>query len=515
MILVIDQGTTSTRAIVFGPDAEPVANAQAEFPQIYPRPGWVEHNPEALWETTLSTAREALKRAGCDASSLAAIGIANQRETALIWERVTGKLIANAIVWQDRRTAELCETLKAEGAEPQVTAATGLVIDPYFSATKIAWLLDHVPGARAAAERGELAFGTVDAFLLWRLTNGAVHATDATNASRTMLYDIRAGAWDEAMLRLFRVPRTLLPEVKDTASTFGTSAPEHLGGAVSILSMIGDQQSALIGQACVEPGMVKATYGTGAFLLLNIGEKPAPSRHRLLTTVAYQWRGKRTYALEGSIFSAGATVQWLRDGLKIIAAAPEAGLLAAKVASTDGVYCVPAFAGLGAPYWSSDARALLCGLTRGTSREVIVRAALESVGYQTRDLALAMSADAGQAIGGHPRRRRHGGERLDDAVRRRQARVPVDRPANLEFDCARGGLRRRLAGGGHPVPSSSPSADVRTASLRPPRTRRPARRFTAAGGRRWNGRCDRPVPTPGPCKSVQGKRWRSVAFTGF
>ena len=432
MILVIDQGTTSTRAIVFGPDAEPVANAQAEFPQIYPRPGWVEHDPEALWETTLSTAREALKRAGCDASSLAAIGIANQRETALIWERATGKPIANAIVWQDRRTAELCETLKAEGAEPQVTAATGLVIDPYFSATKIAWLLDHVPGARAAAERGELAFGTVDAFLLWRLTNGAVHATDATNASRTMLYDIRAGAWDEAMLRLFRVPRALLPEVKDTASTFGTSAPEHLGGAVSILSMIGDQQSALIGQACVEPGMVKATYGTGAFLLLNIGEKPAPSRHRLLTTVAYQWRGKRTYALEGSIFSAGATVQWLRDGLKIIAAAPEAGLLAAKVASTDGVYCVPAFAGLGAPYWSSDARALLCGLTRGTSREVIVRAALESVGYQTRDLALAMSADAGQAIGVI---RVDGGMAASDWTMQfvaDMARVPVDRPANLE-----------------------------------------------------------------------------------
>jgi len=432
VILVIDQGTTSTRAIVFGHDAEPVASAQAEFPQIYPRPGWVEHDPETLWETTLSTAREALKRAACEAKDLAGIGIANQRETVLIWELATGKPVANAIVWQDRRTAELCATLKAEGAEPQVTTATGLVIDPYFSATKIAWLLDNVPGARAAAERGELAFGTVDAFLLWRLTNGAVHATDATNASRTMLYDIRAGAWDEGMLNLFRVPRAILPEVRDTAGEFGTSAPEHLSASVPIRAMIGDQQSALIGQACVEPGMVKATYGTGAFLLINVGDEPARSRHGLLTTVAYQWRGKRTYALEGSIFSAGATVQWLRDGLKIIAAAPEAGERAAKVASTEGVYCVPAFAGLGAPYWSSDARAILCGLTRGTSRDVIARAALESVGYQTRDLIEAMGADAGQAIGVI---RVDGGMAASDWTMQFVAdmgAVPVDRPANLE-----------------------------------------------------------------------------------
>jgi glycerol kinase len=432
VILVIDQGTTSSRAIVFGPGAEPVASAQAEFPQIYPRPAWVEHDPETLWETTLLTAREALRRAPCEARQLAAIGVANQRETALIWERATGKPIANAIVWQDRRTAELCATLKAEGAEPQVTAATGLVIDPYFSATKIAWLLDNVSGARAAAERGDLAFGTVDAFLLWRLTNGAVHATDATNASRTMLYDIRAGAWDDAMLRLFRVPRALLPEVKDTGGEFGASALEHLGSPVPIRAMIGDQQSALIGQACVQPGMVKATYGTGAFLLLNIGDKPAPSRNRLLTTVAYQWRGKRTYALEGSIFSAGATVQWLRDGLKIIAAAPEAGLHAANVASTEGVYCVPAFAGLGAPYWSSDARALLCGLTRGTSRDVIARAALESVGYQTRDLVEAMTADAGAEIGVI---RVDGGMAASDWTMQfvsDMLGVEVDRPANLE-----------------------------------------------------------------------------------
>jgi glycerol kinase len=432
VILVTDQGTTSTRAIVFSPAAEPVASAQEEFQQIYPRPGWVEHDPETLWRTTLTTAREALKRAACEARDLAAIGIANQRETALIWERNTGKPIANAIVWQDRRTAEACAALKAEGAEPQVTAATGLVIDPYFSATKIAWLLDSVDGARAAAERGELAFGTVDAFLLWRLTDGAVHATDATNASRTMLYDIRKGAWDEDMLRLFRVPRAVLPKVMDTAAEYGASAAEHLGAAVPIRALIGDQQSALIGQACVQPGMVKATYGTGGFLLLNTGATPAPSRNRLLTTVAYQWRGKRTYALEGSIFSAGATVQWLRDGLKIIAAAPEAGERAARIASTDGVYLVPAFAGLGAPYWSSDARALLSGLTRGASGDVIARAALESVGYQTRDLVEAMAADAGGAIGVI---RVDGGMAASDWTMQFVSDalgVPVDRPAYLE-----------------------------------------------------------------------------------
>jgi glycerol kinase len=313
-VLVIDQGTTSTRAIVFDSDAAAVAGGQEEFPQIYPRPGWVEHDPEALWRTTLSTAREAMRRAGVEAKNLAALGIANQRETALIWNRATGMPIGNAIVWQDRRTAEACMALKAEGCEKLVTARAGLLLDPYFSATKIAWLIDNVEGARAAAERGELAFGTVDSFLLWRLTNGAAHATDATNASRTLLYDIHNGAWSEELLRLFNVPASILPQVRDTAADFGATAPEHLGGAVPIRAMAGDQQSALIGQACVAPGMVKATYGTGGFLLLNTGGKPVPSRNRLLTTVAYQWRGERTYALEGSIFSAGATVQWLRDG---------------------------------------------------------------------------------------------------------------------------------------------------------------------------------------------------------
>ncbi|HUC65469.1 MAG TPA: glycerol kinase GlpK [Stellaceae bacterium] len=431
-VLAIDQGTTSTRAVLFDADGQPRAQAQQELEQHYPQPGWVEHDPEAIWQATLDTARAVLAERRLAARDIAAIGITNQRETTVLWERSTGRPIARAIVWQDRRTAARCAELVAAGHGELVRERTGLVIDPYFSATKLAWILDNVSGARTRAERGELAFGTVDAFLLWRLTNGAVHATDATNASRTMLYDIRAGAWDEGMLRLFRVPRAILPEVRDTAGEFGTSAPEHLSASVPIRAMIGDQQSALIGQACVEPGMVKATYGTGAFLLINIGEAPARSRHRLLTTVAYQWRGKRTYALEGSIFSAGATVQWLRDGLQIIAAAPEAGERAAKVASTEGVYCVPAFAGLGAPYWSSDARALLCGLTRGTSRDVIARAALESVGYQTRDLIEAMAADAGQAIGVI---RVDGGMAASDWTMQFVAdmgAVPVDRPANLE-----------------------------------------------------------------------------------
>jgi glycerol kinase len=397
-VLVIDQGTTSTRSIVFGADGQPIASAQEEFPQVFPQPGWVEHDPEQLWLTTLRTGREALRRAACEPSRLAAVGIANQRETVVLWERSTGKPIGNAIVWQDRRTASACLGLKARGCEPEVTATTGLLLDPYFSATKIAWLLDAVPGARVAADRGELAFGTVDAFLLWRLTGGAVHATDATNASRTLLYDIRKGGWDEDMLKLFGVPAAILPRIRDTAADFGVTAPEHFGASVPIRALVGDQQAALIGQACVAPGMVKATYGTGGFLLLNTGDEPTPSQSRLLTTVAYQWLGKRTFALEGSIFSAGATVQWLRDGLKMIATAAETEALAAASDPTQSVYCVPAFAGLGAPHWNSEARALISGVTRGTTRNEIVRAALESVGYQTRDFAEAMAADAGAPI---------------------------------------------------------------------------------------------------------------------
>ncbi len=453
-VLVIDQGTTSTRAIVFDADGAPVADARQEIPQIFPQPGWVEHDPESLWSSAVSTARGALRRAGREPATLAAVGIANQRETALLWERASGKPIGNAIVWQDRRTAEACSALKAGGCEPQVTAVTGLLLDPYFSATKIAWALDAAPGARAAAERGELAFGTVDSFLLWRLTNGAVHATDATNASRTMLYDIRKGEWDDDMLRLFNVPASILPEVRDTAAEFGVSASEHLGAAVPIRALIGDQQSALIGQACVAPGMVKATYGTGGFLLLNTGETPTPSGNRLLTTVAYQWRGLRAYALEGSIFSAGATVQWLRDGLNIIAKAAEAGELAAASDRAQSVYCVPAFAGLGAPHWNSEARALLSGITRGTTRNEIARAALESVGYQTRDLVEAMRSDWGGAIDVI---RADGGMAASDWTMQFLAdilAVPVDRPKGLESTAQGAAFAAGWQAGLYPGPES-------------------------------------------------------------
>jgi len=457
-VLVIDQGTTSTRAIVFDADAAPVASAQEEFPQIFPRPGWVEHDPDALWATTLSTAREALRRARLEPEHLAGVGIANQRETTLVWERATGKPIGNAIVWQDRRTADVCASLKASGCEPEVMATTGLVLDPYFSATKIAWLIDSAPGARAAAERGELAFGTVDSLLLWCLTNGAVHATDATNASRTLLYDIRAGAWDKDMLRLFRVPARVLPEVRDTTADYGLSAPEWLGAAVPIRALVGDQQSALIGQACVAPGMVKATYGTGGFLLLNTGREPTVSRNRLLTTVAYQWRGERHFALEGSIFSAGATVQWLRDGLRIIATAAESGDLAAASDMSQSVYCVPAFAGLGAPHWSSDARALLCGVTRGTTRGEIARAALESVGYQTRDLIEAMRADAATSgAGAIDVIRVDGGMAASDWTMQFLADIldiPVDRPKDLESTAQGAAFAAGWQAGLYPGPES-------------------------------------------------------------
>ena len=392
-VLVIDQGTTSTRAIVFDEDCGPVASAQEEFRQIYPEPGWIEHDPEELWSTTVATAREALLRAGDD-RTIAALGIANQRETVVVWERATGRAIHNAIVWQDRRTAARCADLKADRHEAFVQGRSGLLLDPYFSATKAAWILDTVPGARDRAKRGELAFGTVDSFLLWRLTDGAVHATDATNASRTCLYDIHRGTWDEDLCRLFDVPMGMLPAVMDCAAEFGTAAAHHFGIALPIRGIAGDQQAALIGQACFEPGMVKATFGTGGFVLLNVGPEAVASSHNLLSTVAYQFRGRRTYAVEGSIFSAGATVQWLRDGLGIIGSASESGTLAAAADPGQPVYLVPAFVGLGAPHWNSEARATLTGVTRGTTRHEIARAALESVGYQTYDLVNAMLADA-------------------------------------------------------------------------------------------------------------------------
>ncbi len=396
-VLALDQGTTSSRAIVFRtPDLTAVAVAQQEFPQHYPASGWVEHEPEDLWRSSLAVMREAVTKAGLRPADIAGIGIANQRETTLVWDRRTGRPIHRAIVWQDRRTAGACAALRDAGHSPAVAAATGLLIDPYFSATKIAWILDEVAGARESAERGELAFGTVDSFLLWRLTEGRVHATDATNAARTLLFDIRAGRWDPAMCELFRVPMPLLPEVRDCAAAFGTT--DVLGAPVPVLGVAGDQQAATVGQACFEPGMVKSTYGTGCFALLNTGDRPVASGHRLLTTIAYQFGGRRTYALEGAIFVAGAAVQWLRDGLGLIRDAAESGALAARSDPRQRLYLVPAFVGLGVPHWDAEARGAIHGLTRASGPADFARAALESVGYQTRDLLAAMRADAAGAV---------------------------------------------------------------------------------------------------------------------
>ncbi len=398
-VLVIDQGTTSTRSVLFRPDLVPLAQAQREFPQLYPGPGWAEHDPEALWATALETAREVLDRTGI---TPAALGIANQRETTLIWDRETGQPVYNAIVWQDRRTLAACEALEQAGHGEWVAARTGLRLDPYFAATKIGWILDTVPGVRARAEAGELAFGTVDTFLLWRLTGGRVHATDATNASRTLLCDIAAGQWDDALLDLFRIPAALLPEIRDSAGDFGVTQPGLLGASIPVRGMAGDQQAALVGQACFAPGMVKATYGTGGFMLLNVGTAPVRSTHRMLTTIAYQRGGQRHYALEGSIFSAGAGVQWLRDGLGLVQDAAETGVLAAQADPAQSVYLVPAFTGLGAPHWNSRARAMITGITRGTTRKELARAVLESVAYQTRDLLWAMLGDFGTRPGAAP-----------------------------------------------------------------------------------------------------------------
>jgi glycerol kinase len=392
-VLALDQGTTSSRAIVFGADLQIAGLAQREFAQHYPASGWVEHDPEDIWRTTVETARQALAGAGLQARDVAAVGITNQRETCVLWDRRTSRPIHRAIVWQDRRTAVFCHELKAAGHEREITAKTGLLLDPYFSATKIAWLLEHVEGARALADAGHLAFGTIDSFLLWRLTGGKVHATDATNASRTLLYDIAKGGFDDDLLRLFKVPRAILPEVRDSNADYGKTEASILGAAVPILGVAGDQQAALIGQACFTLGMIKATYGTGCFAVLNTGERPVASKSRLLTTVAYQLDGTRTYALEGAIFIAGAAVQWLRDGLRIIASAPESGSLAAEADSGQDVYLVPAFVGLGAPYWQPDARGALLGLTRATGPAELARAALEAVCYQTRDLLEAMRND--------------------------------------------------------------------------------------------------------------------------
>jgi glycerol kinase len=392
-LIAIDQGTTSTRAIVFDAALRPVAMAQQELRQIYPAPGWVEHDPEEIWTSVVATVRDAMAKAGVGVKDIAAIGITNQRETTLVWDRASGKPLHNAIVWQDRRTADACAALRDVGHETAITDKTGLVLDPYFSASKIAWLLDNVEGARAAAVDGRLAFGTVDTFLLWRLTGGRVHTTDATNASRTLLFDIVRGDWDEDLARPFRIPLSLLPEVRDCASDFGETLPDLFGGSIPILGVAGDQQAATIGQGCFAPGMMKSTYGTGCFALLNTGPEPVRSRHRLLTTIAYQLDGKRTYALEGAIFIAGAAVQWLRDGLKFVSHASETDGLARKADPAEEIYFVPAFVGLGAPHWDADARGAILGLTRNSSPGDIARAALEAVGYQTRDMLEAMHAD--------------------------------------------------------------------------------------------------------------------------
>lgn len=392
-ILAVDQGTTSSRAIVFSSNLLPIASAQKEFPQHFPKAGWVEHDVEEIWSGVLDVTRQALRKAQLNTNDLTAIGITNQRETTVIWERATGRSIHNAIVWQDRRTAEDCQKLKSKGHEAFVSERTGLLLDPYFSATKIKYILDAIPGARIRAERGELAFGTIDSFLIWRLTDGKAHLTDATNASRTMLCNIHTGQWDDELLALFDIPKTLMPEIKDSSADFGITSPEIFGAAIPIRGVAGDQQAATIGQACFEPGMMKSTYGTGCFALLNTGDKAISSSNRLLTTIAYQFNGKRTYALEGSIFVAGAAVQWLRDGLKLFTESSQSGDLADQADPAQSVYLVPAFVGLGAPHWDADARGAMFGLTRNTGPREFAKAALESVCFQTLDLLDAMRAD--------------------------------------------------------------------------------------------------------------------------
>lgn len=450
LILALDQGTTSTRAIAWrAPAMTQVAVARRELTQHYPASGWVEQDAEEIWRHSLEVLREVMARAGVGPADIAGIGITNQRETTILWDRATGAPIHRAIVWQDRRTAAACAALREH--EALVTARTGLLIDPYFCATKIGWLLDNVPGARARAERGELAFGTVDSFLLWRLTGGAVHATDATNASRTMLFNIHTGTWEDDLLALFGIPRSLLPRVRDSATGFGTT--HALGGAVVVSGIAGDQQAACVGQACFQPGMVKATYGTGCFMLLNTGATPVASRARLLTTIAYQLDGVRTYALEGAIFTAGAAVQWLRDGLRVIDDATQSGPLAAMADPEQSVYLVPAFTGLGAPHWDPAARGALFGLTRNTGPAELARAALESVAYQTRDLIEAMRADLGAAP--ETVLRVDGGMVESDWAMRFLADMlaaPVDRPEVLETTALGAAYLAGLAAGVCPAP---------------------------------------------------------------
>ena len=431
-VLALDQGTTSSRAIVFDRRGRARAIVQQEFPQYYPRPGWVEHRPADLWESTRRVALAAVAEANLTGADLAAIGVTNQRETTLLWERRTGRPVAPAIVWQDRRTAEACRRLRSRGLEPLFRRRTGLLLDPYFSGTKLAWLLDRLPGVRRRAERGELAFGTVDTWLLWQLTGGRVHATDVSNASRTLLLNLRTGDWDDELLRVLRIPREVLPEVRASSEVYGevTTLPALRG--VPIAGVAGDQQAALFGQACFRPGMAKNTYGTGCFLLLHTGERPVASRHQLLTTVAWKLDGRLEYALEGSVFIGGAAVQWLRDGLGLIACSADVETLAARVPDSGGVYFVPAFTGLGAPHWDAAARGAIVGLTRGSTAAHLARAALDSIAFQTADLLAAMEADARLRL---RELRVDGGATVNNGLMQFQAdllRVPVVRPRTTE-----------------------------------------------------------------------------------
>ena len=431
-VLALDQGTTSSRALAFGPDGRILAVAQQEFRQIFPRPGWVEHDPEDIWNSQRDVAARALAAAGLRGADVAAIGIANQRETTLLWERATGRPLANAIVWQDRRTASRCDALRHSGHEPLFTAKTGLLLDAYFSGTKLEWLLDNVPGARERAERGELAFGTVDSWLAWKLSGGARHVTDVTNASRTLLFDIRALDWDGELLELLRIPRPLLPEVVRSAAVTAHTRCGGLPEGIPIAGIAGDQHAALFGQACHRPGMAKNTYGTGCFLLMNTGTTPAPSDNRLLTTLAWQRDGAASYALEGSVFIAGAAVQWLRDGLGLVSHASEMDAVAGGVPDSGGVFFVPALSGLGAPYWDPRARGTIVGITRGTSRAHLARATLEAIAFQSAELIEAMSADSGIAL---TELRVDGGATASNLLMQMQADllgVPVVRPRITE-----------------------------------------------------------------------------------
>jgi glycerol kinase len=475
-ILAIDQGTTSSRAVVFDGKLRIVAIAQREFTQHFPKPGWVEHDPEEIWETVVATCRAALRKARLKARDLAGIGITNQRETVVLWSRRTGRAIHRAVVWQDRRTAETCARLRASGHEADVSARTGLLLDPYFSGTKAAWILDRVKGARERAASGELLFGTIDTWLVWRLTGGRAHLTDATNASRTLLYNIHDGQWDPVLLDRIDVPATMLPEVRDSAGDFGVTVPDLFGAPVPILGVAGDQQAATVGQACFRPGMMKSTYGTGCFALLNTGARAVPSRNRLLTTIAYQLAGRRTYALEGSIFVAGAAVQWLRDGLAIVKRAGDTAALARRADPGQPVYFVPALVGLGAPWWDAEARGAIYGITRGTTGAEIARAALESVAYQTRDLLDAMRDD-------FPGEREtvlrvDGGMVASDWTMQFLADIldaPVDRPKVLETTVQGAAYLAGLQAGLYPPPDRMAAAWRRERRFNPrmkPDTRR-------------------------------------------